>query len=250
MIWSASRVFPAPGSPATRLMDRAGSPPPRMRSRSGLPVASSSRLGWVLVTDPLSWREDCPLLQRRNLLDAADDDLPRHFHQQRPKLADQLAQRDRRVLDLPDESPRQCVGVSRVGPQDLELAQLRAPEHCPPRGAPHERRRGGSAENVCDAIPDQLEQRSAAQLSSVVGAWSSAVRNVRRSHPRLPLSDTDPRPNPGPTRILERRSASRKRDGGYLATFNSTDSSAPAVITASLCEAPARLGWSRKPTSA
>jgi predicted lipid carrier protein YhbT len=43
-------------------------------------------------------------LKLGNLLDTADDDLPRQFHQQRSKLADQLTQRNRRVLQLPDES--------------------------------------------------------------------------------------------------------------------------------------------------
>src|SRR6267143_208652 len=203
-IWSASRVFPAPGSPATRLMDRAGNPPPRMRSRSGLPVARSSRLGWFFVTDPLGWGDDCPLLQRRNLLDAADDDVPRHFQQQGSKLADQLAQRSRRVLDLPDESPRQCVGVSCVSPHDFEVAELRAPEHCPPRGAPHERGRGGGAENVCDAIPDELEQGCAAQLSGILDARSSAVRNARWSHLSPPLPTRTLSQTPDPVNILER----------------------------------------------
>src|SRR6267143_5367613 len=210
-IWSASRVFPAPGSPATRLMDRAGRPPPRMRSRSGLPVARRSRLVWFLVTDPLGWGEHSPLLQPRDLFDAADDDLPRQFQQQRAKLVDQLAQRDRRLLGLPDESARQCVGVSCVGPQDLEIAELRAAEHCPPRGAPHERGGGGGAENVCDAIPDQLEQRSTSQLGAgVVAARSSAVRNARWPHLPPVFCDADPQ-RTSPTNILERWRASRKR---------------------------------------
>src|SRR5882672_774297 len=212
-IWSASRVFPAPGSPATRLMDRVGSPPPRMRSRSGLPVARSSRLGWFLVTDPLGCREDSPLLQPRNLLDAADDDLPRQFHQQRSELADQLAQRDRRVLDLPNESARQRVGVPCVGPQDLELAELRAAEHCPPRGAAHERGRGGGAENVGEAIPDQLEQRRTAHLGGIVDARSSAVRNVRWSHVPLTLCDADPQPNSRSDKYLREVEGITQRDG-------------------------------------
>src|SRR3954463_4076242 len=183
MIWSASRVFPVPGWPATRLMDRVGSPPPRMRSRSGLPVARSSRLGWFFVTDPSGWRDDSKVLEARDLLDAANDHVPRQFQQQRSKLADQLAQRDRRVLDLPDESARQCVSVSAVRPQEFEIAELRTAEHCPSRGAPHQGGRGGGAENVCNAIPDQLEQRSATPIGArILDARSSAVPNARWCH--------------------------------------------------------------------
>src|SRR5438067_9649456 len=160
-------------------MERAGRPPPRMRSKSALPVVRRSRANWFAFTRPLGWREDSPLLKLGNQFDTADDDLPRQFHQQRPKLADQLAQRNRRVLDLPDESARKGVGVSRFGPQDCELGELRAADHCPPRGASQKRGRSGGAENVCNRIPDQLEQRSAAHL---VDARWSAVRNARWPH--------------------------------------------------------------------
>src|SRR5712664_4619284 len=164
-------------------MDRTGRPPPRMRSKSALPVSRRSRLDWFAITEPLRGREDSPLLKPGNLFDTADDDLPGQFRQQRSKLGDQLAQRNRRVLELPDQSARKRVGVSRVGPHDGELAELRAAGHRTLRGAPQKRGGRRGAENVCNRIPDQLEQRSAAHLgAAVVDAGPSAVRNVRWPH--------------------------------------------------------------------
>src|SRR5712664_3754988 len=179
------------------LIDRTGSPPPRMRSKSSLPVASRSRLRSFAFTDPLGWREDSPLVKPGNLLEAADDDLARQLYQQRPELGEQFAQRNRRVLDLPDQGPWKLVGVSVGGPQDCELAELRAAGRCPPRRSREKRGRGGGAENLCHRIPDQLEQRSTAQLGAgIVSARSSAVRNARRSHlpPPCPITRTSLQP--------------------------------------------------------
>src|SRR5712671_1194685 len=144
IIWSARSVLPVPGSPAITLIERTGRPPPRMRSKSALPVARRSRLAGIAFTDPLRWwRDDPPRLEAGDLVDTADDELPCHLCQQRPKLADQLPQCHGRVLELPDQNARKRVGISSVGPQHRELVQLRTAGSCPLRGAPHKRGRGG-----------------------------------------------------------------------------------------------------------
>jgi len=206
----------APGSPATRLMDRAGIPLRGCDRGRGCRLRGAP--GWVgsWSTDALGWRrEDSPLLQHGICSMRRTTTCPVNSTSSGRSSPTSSRSATRRVLDLPDESARQCVGVSCVGPQDLELAELRAVEHCPPRA----RRTSAArpcAENVCDCIPDQLEQRSTAHLgaSSTLGRPLSG--NARWSHLRLPLSDADARPDPGPTDILERRSASRKRDPATL----------------------------------
>src|SRR5438132_1657521 len=83
-----------------------GSPHPRMRFSSALPRCEVFQHGLVCVHRPLGWREDSSLLKLGNLLDTADDDLPRQFHQQRSKLADQLTQRNRSL----ETSPKSRIG--------------------------------------------------------------------------------------------------------------------------------------------
>jgi len=187
-------------------------------------------------------------LQPRNLLDAADDDLPVNSPAA-SKLADQLAQRDRRVLDLPDEERAAVRRCTCVGPQDLELAELRAVEHCPPRGAPYERGRGRGAENVCDAIPISLNSAAPriSVASSTLGRPLSGTRDGPIFACLCPTRTLDQTQVDRHSREAERQS--RKRDPGYLP--HSTLQIRPVRRNhRMLCGAPARLGWSRKPTSA
>jgi len=103
--------------------------------------------------------------------------LPCQFREQQPKLDEQLAHRNRRLIDLPHERARKRVRVACIGPQDGEVAEFGAAEHGPPGGA--QQKRGRSRASGADPIRAHPVDRRRVLLRVLSGIARTGSRTDR-----------------------------------------------------------------------
>ena len=133
------------------------------------------------------WGEQAPVAKPRDLRETIDHHGPGQVRQQGPELASEIAQCGRRVRGGVVPAGRDAVEVVEALPRDGERAQLRPAGRRALRRAPHERGRGGGAEDVRERLPEEGEEMACGGMGPAPPASGIRRREPLRPRHLLPV---------------------------------------------------------------